>query len=260
MRFLVLALLPVFSVFAADDLPRVDLHAHIDSDSNPAESLKPAEAVALSKKLGVRFGILAEGGCRGDIHDNATLAAFLDSVKGLPVYSGLQVYGFDWPQCLSKENLSRLDYIAADALIFPDENGKNIRLWLPGVHFDDPQRFMDAYVDYNVRVLSQPIQVWANPTYLPESLQSQYDALWTEQRMRRVIGAAVKGGIAIEINSKFRIPSPAFIKLAKASGARFTFGSNQHVHGIGEIGYSLETAKECGLTKADIWLPRQGRQ
>jgi hypothetical protein len=256
MRSAALALFCLYSTLAAaDDLPRVDLHVHIDSDVDPSKSLKPSEAAALSEKLGVKFGVLGEGGCRGDIHDNATLARFIDSLAGLPVYRGLQVYGFDWPRCLSKENLNRLDYIAADALIFPDRSGKSIRLWLPGVRFDDPQQFMDDYVDYTVRILSQPIQVWANPTYLPDSLRSEYDTLWSQQRMRRVIDAAVKNHVAIEINSRFRIPSAAFVRLAKASGAKFTFGSNHHVEGIGDIEYSLQTARDCELKKSDIWLP-----
>jgi hypothetical protein len=249
-------LLPAAAIaLAADDLPRVDLHVHIHDDENPAKSLTPADAAALSKKMGVRFGVLGEGGCSGDIHDNATLSTFLAGFGGLPLWRGMQVYGFEWRRCLSKENLDRLDYIAADALVFPDRGGKSVRLWLPGVQFADAQDFMERYVEYNVKVLSQQVQVWANPTYLPESLQARYAELWTPARMERVIRAAVKGGIAIEINSRFRIPSAAFVRKAKADGAKFSFGSNRHVHGIGDIEYCLETARACGLTKRDIFLP-----
>ncbi len=245
----------ILALAAAGDLPRVDLHIHLDGETKAARNLTPADAVALSRRLGVKFGVLGEGGCRGDIHDDATLKAFLDSLEGLPLYRGLQIYGFDWPNCLSKENLRRLDYIAADALIFPDRDGKSVWLWLPRVKFDDPQDFMERYIEHTLKVLAQPVQVWANPTFLPESLQSQYDALWTPERMRRVIGAAVRNKVAIEINSRYRIPSPAFIRMAKAAGAKFTFGSNRHALGVGEIDYSLQTARDCGLTPTDIWLP-----
>ncbi|MGE5644600.1 MAG: hypothetical protein ACM336_02290 [Acidobacteriota bacterium] len=236
----------------ASELPRADLHVHTDSEggSGPKE-LAPAEVTALSQKLGVKFGVLAEGGCAGEIHDDATLAAFLDKFQGQPVYRGLQVYGFEWRKCLSKDNLARLDYIAADALIFPDR-GRNVMLWLDGVRFDDAQDFMERYVAFNEKVLAQPIQVWANPTYLPESMKSRYDELWTPERMKRLIGAAVKNHVAIELNTKFRIPSPAFVRAAKAAGAKFTFGSNGHIKGIGDISYGLEIAKECGLTGSDF--------
>src|ERR1035437_4234947 len=121
------------AALSAQNLPRIDLHVHIHDEEHPAQSMPPAEAAALSKKLGVRFGILAEGGCGGDIHNDRTLEEFLNSVQGLPVYRGLQVYGFGWPNCLSKQNLGRLDYISADALVFPNGSGKSIWLWLPGV-------------------------------------------------------------------------------------------------------------------------------
>jgi hypothetical protein len=243
------------AALAAGNLPRIDLHVHIHDEHDSSKSITPAEAAEVSRKLGVQFGVLGEGGCAGDIHDDQTLAEFLRGFEGVPLFKGLQVYGFDWARCLSKENLGRLDYIAADALVFPDRGGKNVWLWLPGVKFDDPQDFMQRYVEYNVKVLSQPIQIWANATYLPESLQSRYDELWTPERKKRVIDAAVKNGVAIEINSRFRVPSPGFVRLAKAAGAKFTFGSNGHIKGIGDISYGLDIAKQCGLTKSDIWVP-----
>jgi hypothetical protein len=242
-------------VLAADDLPRVDLHVHLDSEQNPTVAIKPSEAADLSRKLGVRLGVLGEGGCVGEIHDDKTLRAFLDGFAGVELFRGLQIYGFDWPRCFSKDNLAQLDYIAADALVFPDRNGKSVRLWLPGVEFADPQDFMDRYVEFNVKVLAQPIQIWANATFLPISLQSRYEELWSDARMERVIGAAVRNGIAIEINARYRIPSARFIRKAKAAGAKFSFGSNAHIRGMGEIGYCLDTARSCGLSGKDIWLP-----
>ena len=254
LRFFGCSLFLIACLPGADDLPRVDLHAHIDGETPRDRSLTPAEATAISRKLGVRLGVLGEGGCSGEIHDDPTLAAFLDSLAEQPVWRGLQVYGFGWQRCLSKANLDRLDYLAADALIFP-QNGKNIWLWLPDVRFPDAQEFMNQYVDYNLRVLAEPIQVWANPTYLPESLQPNYDTLWTIDRMDRLISAAVKNRVAIEINAHFQIPSARFLKRAKAAGARFSLGSNRHVTGIGEIDYCLRMARECKLTAKDIYVP-----
>ena len=248
------SLLAIACLLGADDLPRVDLHAHIHGETPKDKDMTPAEATAISRHLGVRLGVLGEGGCSGDIHDDRTLVAFLDSLADQPVWRGIQVYGFHWQNCLSKANLDRLDYIAADALIFPF-NGKNIWLWLPGVKFPDPQEFMNQYVEFNLRVLAEPIQVWANPTYLPESLQPEYDKLWTAERMDRVIAVAVKNKVAIEINARFQIPSAAFIKRAKAAGARFSIGSNRHVEGIGEIDYCLQMARKCGLTAKDFFVP-----
>jgi histidinol phosphatase-like PHP family hydrolase len=73
--------------------------------------------------------------------------------------------------------------------------------------------------------------------------------------MDRLIDAAVKNHVAIEINAHFQIPSAAFIRRAKAAGAKFSIGSNQHAQGIGEIEYCLRMARDCGLTAKDFFLP-----
>jgi histidinol phosphatase-like PHP family hydrolase len=75
--------------------------------------------------------------------------------------------------------------------------------------------------------------------------------------MDRVIRAAVKNGVAIEINAHFQIPSAMFIRRAKAAGAKFSIGSNRHAQGIGEIEYCLRIANECGLTPKDIYVPKR---
>ena len=75
--------------------------------------------------------------------------------------------------------------------------------------------------------------------------------------MKSLIDAAIKNNVAIEINSIFKIPNARFIKMAKAEGARFTFGSNTHGLGAGDITWSINMAKECGLTKEDFFIPKR---
>lgn len=238
----------------AADLPRVDLHVHIDSHGAEPRISGP-EAVALSQKLGVRFGIAIEASC--DLaKERERILQDIAEIERLPLYRALQVVKPDWSKCTPKELVSRFDYVIGDALFFPGPGGKTLYLWTnPTV--GDVQKFMDDYVAYNVEVLSQPISVWASPTYLPDALATAYDELWTPARMDRVIAAAVKNHVAIELNSRFKVPSTAFVRRAKAAGAKFSFGTNHHGHGIGEIDWSLATARECGLTAADIWLPKR---
>src|SRR5215471_6968908 len=99
LKYLLCVSLVAARLFAGDDLPRVDLHAHIDGESAKDKSLTPAEATAISRKLRVRLGVLGEGGCAGEIRDDKTLGAFLESLAGQPVWRGLQVYGFEWQKC-----------------------------------------------------------------------------------------------------------------------------------------------------------------
>src|ERR1035441_5103666 len=69
-KYLTSLTLAAVCLSAADNLPRIDLHVHLDAEAKGGKSVTPSEAAALSKKLGVRFGVLAEGGCGGDIRDD----------------------------------------------------------------------------------------------------------------------------------------------------------------------------------------------
>jgi histidinol phosphatase-like PHP family hydrolase len=115
---------------------------------------------------------------------------------------------------------------------------------------------MEMYVSRIEGVMKEPIDIYANPTFLPVPLRAQYDALWTAQRMKRVIDAAIENDVAIEINNRYKIPSPAFIKAAKAAGAKFSFGTNNAEAEIGRLEYPIEMVKECDLRWQDIFVPK----
>ncbi len=242
------------------DLPKMDLHVHLNY---AAESLGNAaveayeNASALSKEMGVAFGIAEEFGTNNIRINDSLLLDRIALARKNSLYLALQVSRRDWPNIFSKEALSQVDYILADAMIFPNKEGRTIFIWVPGMPLGEHEEFMDLYVAHNLRVLSEPITIWANPTYLPDTLISRYDELWTDARMKSLIDAAVKNNVAIEINSRFKIPNAKFIKMAEAAGAHFTFGTNQHGPGIGEITWSINMAKECGLTKEDFFIPKR---
>lgn len=261
MRNLINSLASIMLVIAlpgcTDDLPKMDLHVHLTGQSGDNPALRYEKAAALSARMGVAFGI-AEEINGSDIKSNdRILQERIQLIKKYPLYLGLQLNGPGSIKLFSKNILVLVDYIMEDALRFPDKDGKIRLLWYPDVVFNDVQDFMDRYIDYNLKVLAEPIDIWVNPTYLPESLQPQYDKLWTEKRMKTLIDVCVKNKIAIEINSRFMIPHKKFIQMAKAAGAHFTFGSNQHDTGIGEIEWSIALAKECRLVKEDFFIPKR---
>jgi histidinol phosphatase-like PHP family hydrolase len=99
------------------------------------------------------------------------------------------------------------------------------------------------------------MNVYVNPTFLPESIARNYDRLWTEPRMKKVMAAAAQHHIATEINSRYKLPSLAFIKLAKAAGCQFTFGTNNGDRDVGRLDYSFQMIREAGLQWQDMWTP-----
>jgi histidinol phosphatase-like PHP family hydrolase len=62
--------------------------------------------------------------------------------------------------------------------------------------------------------------------------------------------------VAIEINNRRRIPSAAFIKLAKFAGCTFSFGTNNAAAELGRLEYPIQMVRECGLAWRDIFVPK----
>jgi histidinol phosphatase-like PHP family hydrolase len=155
------------------------------------------------------------------------------------------------------EAVSKFDYVFTDGMTFTDEKGRRNRIWIKNeTWIDDEQQFMDYLVKTIVTILNnEPVNIYVNPTYLPEQMAGRYDFFWTEDRMNAVIDAAKAGNKAIEINNRFKIPSEKFISLAKKKGVKFTIGTNNIDSSFGRAEYALEMIRKCGLTESDFWLP-----
>ena len=240
---------------AERDYPLVDYHVHLD------ELVTLEKALQLSKERNVTFGIVEHAGTKankypGLLSTDDDLKNYLAKLVGKPVLKGIQAEGLDWPTCFSKEVVAQLDYVLSDALTFPEKDGRRVELWRPTVKIDDVQDFMERYTDFNVQVIArEPLDIIANPTFLPGCITKEYDALWTPARMKKIIDAAVQFNVAIEINSRYRLPSMSFLKMARNAGAKFSFGSNIHGLDAGKLDYCVEAANELGLTKDDIFVP-----
>lgn len=236
-------------------LPLADLHVHT------ADTLSLERAAALSRERGVRFGIVEHPGPRyTDMVDDAALHRYLDALEPYPVLKGLQPVEPGWRRLFSGDALARVDYILMDALELPEPDGSFLLTWRDETEVPDAQSFMDRSVDFYVRLLEEEeLDILASPTYLPKAIRGDYDGLWTERRMRRVIDAAVGNAVAIEINAMYRIPKPAFVARAKAAGAKFTFGTNGRTEDIvGVLDYSVGVARQCGVTADDLYRPAAG--
>ncbi|HAK97125.1 MAG TPA: hypothetical protein DCM87_19585 [Planctomycetes bacterium] len=236
---------------AALDFPVTDFHVHLKGGLTLAEALANAEA------RGLKFGIAENCGVGFPVASDAGLAAYLARLGDAPAWKGLQAEGREWVGLVSAEMVARFDYVITDSMTFADDEGRRMRLWIDGeVRIGDPEKFMDLLVARTVGILEkEPIDIYANATFLPRALADRYDALWTEARMDRVIAAAVANGVAIEINSRFRVPSAAFVARARKAGARFSFGTNNGDKDLGNLEYSLYVAKAAGLTKDDMFAP-----
>jgi histidinol phosphatase-like PHP family hydrolase len=252
------------AALAAEDvapLPLVDYHVHLDNSSI-------TQVAPLAAERGVKFGIVEHAGTKENIYpvvlsNDAELIAFADSLDGPNVFKGVQAEWIDWAGCFSKAALKRLDYVLTDTMTFPGRDGRRVKLWEPDaadrVDMANPDRFMERFVDWHIEILTtQPIDLLANVSWLPAPLAADYDRHWTDARIRRVVETAVKQGIALEISASYKLPNLRFLRLAKAAGARFSFGSNGRYPKMGQLDYSLEMARALSLTPADLFTPPPG--
>ena len=234
--------------------PVLDLHAHLKG------GLTMDEILQRFYQTGIGYGVAINAGRDFSITNDVGIHRWLQSFRGLPVFLAMQAEGREWTNLFSPHAVAQFDYVFTDAMTLIDPRGKRIHLWIDReVQIKDPQAFMDWYVDQIVQILShEPIDIYVNATYLPRCLAEKYDQLWTQERMLRVIEAAAQHGVAIEINDRFRIPSPAFIRLAKAHGVKFTFGTNNdRPQNLGYLAYCLRMIRECKLQPSDLFLPGQ---
>ena len=235
------------------DFPLVDYHVHLKGD------FTYEKAVEHSRLSGIKYGIALNCGLGFPTETDSAAFAWFDSMKDSPFLLAMQAEGREWMTLFSQAVIEKFDYVFTDAMTYTDESGKRVRLWMMDeVSVPDPQEFMDDLVGRIETIFtSEPVDIYVNPTFLPECIAADYDRLWTRARMLKVIDAAKKNNIAIEINNRYRIPSEKFIKLAKRKGVKFAFGTNNSDSNMGDLDYCLLMKKRCGLKEDDmLWVKK----
>lgn len=241
---------------ARQNFPLMDLHTHLKG------GLTKEQALANARKYGFTYGIAVNCGIKMGFETNEALEGFLGSYERPPhAYLAMQAEGREWLDLFKPETIAKFDYVFTDAMTWTNKKGKRMRLWIPEeTEVGDPQDFMNQLVDNIEQILTEPIDIYVNATYLPKDIADQYDALWTTQRMDRVINALVKNNVALEINSRREIPSASFIKRAKKAGVKFTFGTNNgNPESLGRLERCIAMIDACDLKPEDMWHPELDR-
>jgi len=236
-----------------ENFPLIDFHVHLKG------GLTIDQACENSTKLGINYGIAPNCGLKFPVTNDKSLSAYMDTVQSKPIFRGMQAEGREWVTLFSPEAVAKFDYVFTDGMTWTDHKGRRMRLWIPEEAFvDDEQQFMDELVSKIENVISkEPVDIHVNPTYLPAVIAAKYDDLWTDARIDRLVKVLADNGVALEINSRFKIPSEKILRKAKEAGVKFTFGTNNTGPDLGTIGYSLEMKEKLGLTYKDMFMPKK---
>jgi hypothetical protein len=242
-------------LLSAHNYPVVDYHVHLKS------GLSLEQALERSRYTGIFYGIAINCGKGFPVQDEASARMFVDSLAGQPVFTAMQAEGREWTQMFTRAAVGLFDYVFTDSMTWTDNRGRRMRTWIPSEvgTIADPQEFMDTLVDRAVGILErEPIDIYVNPTFLPDAIAKDYDELWTEDRMRKVVRAARSGEVAMELNNRYRLPSEKFVRMAKEEGVKFTFGTNNTgPDDLKRCEYGVEMVKKCGLQWTDFFVPRK---
>jgi hypothetical protein len=237
-------------------IPVIDLHVHLKS------GLTLEQTLAKSRRDGIAHGIAVNCGKGFPVQNDTAALEFCSGLGRAPVFAAMQAEGREWMQMFSHRAAASFDYIFTDSMTWSDNRGRRMRLWIPGEvgEIADPDEFMETLVARAVAILEgEPIDIYVNPTFLPAVLAADYERLWTESRMSRVIEAAARNQVAIELNDLYRLPSAQFVRLAKAAGCKFTLGTNNTgPDDLRRCEYGLETIERCGLAAGDFFVPGCG--
>jgi hypothetical protein len=216
------------------------------------------QAVKLGKERQVGIGIVDHPGPGYKIQNDADLAQYIDGLRQHPVRIGLQPVYAGWSKNFSKNALDQLDYVLMDALTLPRPEGGWQAIWQIDTMVDDGEEFMTPYMNFIEQLLTtEPIDVFAWPTFLPVPIARQYSQLWTHQRTERIIDLAQARKIAIEINEVAHAPDENFIAAAKRAGLKFTFGTDARKQNAAHLYCCYEMVQKCRLTEADMFVPKR---
>ena len=238
------------------NFPVIDYHVHLKG------GLTKEIAHALSMNYGINYGVApnaGEGGVGRMLADDKEVYEYFEEVKPLPFLCGVQGEGRKWTATFSQEALGIFDYLFTDAMTIMDHKIRNSRIYrAEEVHYDGvtKEQYMEQIVDQTVKILTnEPADIFANPTYIPEDMQADYDKYWTDERINRVLDVMKEHSIALEINPRYKIPSLKIIQMAKDRGLKFTFGTNNVDANFGKLEYCIEAIEQCGITTDDLWFP-----
>ncbi|SFU55733.1 hypothetical protein SAMN05216364_102444 [Porphyromonadaceae bacterium KHP3R9] len=232
------------------NFPVLDYHVHLKED------LTLELAKSQSRRYGINYALAPNCGIGFPIQNDAEVVEYFERMKGEPFIQAMQGEGREWPTTFSPEVRNLFNYVFTDAMTFTDRKGNRTRLWIPEeVFIDNEQEYMDLIVENIVKVMDEPMDVYVNPTFLPDVMNDRYEEFWTDERQERVIEAMVRTNKVLEINHRYKIPNKSFIQKAKAAGLKFTFGTNNSNSDFGKLEYCIEMMKECGITAQEMYKP-----
>jgi hypothetical protein len=235
--------------YQANHIAFIDQHIHTGGSFNLDSALQSFY------KTGINLGLVIDVENLKKGKEDEMLASHISKYSHLPVFLGIFRNNLVPLEGVAEETRAQFDYVIGDINRFKNEKGQDVDV-LKNENIGDKEAFMNDYVKAITEGLDNGgLDILAAPTLLPESLAAEYDQLWTPARMASVIDAAKRNNVAIEVYTPHRIPSIAFLKLAKEKGCLFSTGGLFKENKMSEPDYFYDVIDQCKLDYKDIYIP-----
>ena len=226
---------------ARDNFPLVDLRA---LDVKDASALEAALAKARSGDA-LFVGISAGAGKGRAVADDAGVDRLVRQFAGKPLFLGLRADDRGWATAITPKALAKIDFVLLDGETLAAAVPRQRPIRRPTATRWSRRRWPRSRAS---RSTSTARRSSCRPTRA-----AQRDAIWTEARQQQVLDAAVANHVAIEINGALKLPGEAFVRKAKAAGARFTLGRCAVDTPDGDYCFGIREA--VGLSWRDMYEP-----
>jgi hypothetical protein len=244
---------------AADDSSKILAYqanhfAFIDYNIPTENPFNIDSALAAFYNTGINIGLVMEAEKLQPGKETQTLAAHVRSYSKLPVFLGISKSGTTSLEHIPEQTLATFDYVIGDLTRFENSAGQKVDI-VKEINIGEADAFMDDYVKaITIGLDNGDFDIWSMATILPQSLSEEYDKLWTTARMTKVIEAAKRNSVAIEVNNSKRVPSITFLKHAKEKGCLFTTGGLYKEYKMSQPDYFFEVIDQCKLDYKDIYI------
>jgi hypothetical protein len=236
--------------YQAEHFAFIDLHIHT------GDSFNLDSAMQAFYKTGINLGLVVDVETLEKDKENEILQDHVKNYARYPVFLGIFRNNLQPIEGVPAETIKQFDYVIGDVTRFKNSKGQEVDV-VRNQNIGNKESFMNEYVNAIIAGLDKGgLDIWATPTLLPEPLAAEYDKLWTTERMTKVIEAAKRNDVTIEVYNKLRIPSIAFLKIAKEKGCLVSTGGLFKENKMAEPDYFYEVIDQCKLDYKDIYIPR----
>lgn len=232
---------------------RTDLHTHTTFSDGRADL---AATLAAARRNGFEIGVSDHYSSYYGIEGDRALALYLDALEQFPVYRSVEL-DLGAEQLISPENQAKLDYCIGSLHLVLDSEGKRVQPDRGSP--SSVQHYMRCVVEQYERGLrSGSYAMIGHPMFLPDLPREGQEELWTADLVKRFVDVVVETGAALELSTRYRVPSEDTMRAALAAGARFAVGSDGHrLEAIGAIDYARRLTLDFAIPPERFYLPER---